>query len=189
MSAKVTIKVDGLDAAVKALSKRTSRYAQYLGKVLHNALVRGSYQARAKLNGGSSGKSVHVSVEKEQVYYSFAVCRLNADGEGVVFLEFGAGDYTNYGVHGQEDINFTEQTGIPIVPGSYSSTVGIGMYSGTGIDPVTGRHYPGGEWYFNGEIYRGVYPRRGMFLASTIVKNELVNPTSKSWTNAEKILK
>ena len=181
MKTTTTITIENLDKVLKQIDKRITEYAPVFGKAIHSALVHGAYTARSRYNGGNNNNGVAVTVEKQQVYYDFAYCRLNADGDQVVFLEFGAGNYTNYGVHGEEDLEFTAQTGVPVTPGSYSSTVGIGMYSGTGIDPRNGHPYPGGYWIHDGKFYRGIYPKRGMYSAAQIAKVDLADTNSKVW--------
>lgn len=183
MSNRVTVKVSGIKETEKALQKRKMSYASYFGRVLHNALVKAGYTARSEYNGANANRAVFVKAEKESVYGSFAYCRLNADGDGVVFLEFGAGDATGQGAHGEEENNFTMETGISILPGSYSSTEGTGEYVNNAL-----ANNGNGWWHFNGQIYTAIQPRRAMYKAKLKAITELANTNSESYTKAESVL-
>ena len=97
-------------------------------------------------------RSVLVSVDQLERTETTVAYLISANGEGVVFLEFGAGDTTDYGDHGDWTAKMAAN-GIPIVKGSYSSTIGSGEYARTG------------QWHFGGEVYRGVFPRRALYQA------------------------
>lgn len=97
-------------------------------------------------------RSVLVSVDQLERTETTVAYLISANGEGVVFLEFGAGDTTDYGDHGDWTAKMAAN-GIPIVKGSYSSTVGSGEYARTG------------QWHFGGQVYRGVFPRRALYQA------------------------
>lgn len=77
--------------------------------------------------------------------------RIIANGEAVVFLEFGAGVDTDSGHEYAGAL--TSQTGINVTPGSYSSTEGSGQFA----------QY--GWWKFGGRYYRGVRPLRALLHA------------------------
>ena len=183
MSNRVSVKVSGVKDAVKALQKRTMKYTEYFGKVLHNALTHGARSARSAFNGANTNKGVNVHVEKAHAYGSFVYCRLDADGDAVVFLEFGAGDATGQGEHGEEIMNFTEETGISVLPGSYSSTVGSGEYVNNAL-----ANNGEGWWHFNGQIFTAIEPRRGMYKAKQQAVIDLADTRSKAYTNAESTL-
>ena len=176
MSARVSIKVEGVDKAVKALEKRITKYPEYFGKVIHTALVHGGYMARALYNGGNINTAVTVSAERAHVYYDFAYCKLNADGDAVVFLEYGAGDQAGAGDFEGQDLNFEEDSGVMIYPGSYSEE-NAQEYSSWGV------------WFFGGQVYHEIQPRRGMLHASQIVKVDLADTNSKAYQSAESILR
>ena len=81
-----------------------------------------------------------------------------AEGDGVMFLEFGAGMWTT-------DYTYeTESEGLPsIEPGSYSQTEGRGFYR------------PGHEfWYFEHHKYRAIEPTLGFYFAKREIMDQAV---------------
>lgn len=72
-----------------------------------------------------------------------------AEGENVVFLEFGTGVLT-------EDYEHTESEGLPsITPGSWSQTEGKGHF-------IPGVHE---YWYYNHQKYSGTVATQGFYFA------------------------
>ena len=84
------------------------------------------------------GPSVNVSVEQME-----GGLRIVANGEAVVFLEFGAGTQTN-GAN-----MFTREVPFPVKDGSYSES-------------VKGEYYRTGKWHFGGVEYTYIVPRNAM---------------------------
>ena len=86
-----------------------------------------------------------------------------AEGDGVMFLEFGAGVYTS---------DYTAELATeglpPIFPGSYSQTEGRGFFR------------PGHEyWFYQHKKYVGAYPTRGFYMASVEMKEQAVEIAKK----------
>ena len=88
-----------------------------------------------------------------------------AEGENVVFLEFGTGVYTE-DYTDEEDIS---PKGLPpIFPGSWSNTEGMGQF--------TPDHQ---YWYHKHVMYQGTLPTRGFYFASKEIKNQAVDIAKK----------
>ena len=86
-----------------------------------------------------------------------------AEGDGVIFLEFGTGVYT-------EDHTYEmESEGLPpIFAGSYSQTEGTGQFR------------PGHEyWYHDHTRYVGTIPMRGFYMASKEIQEQAVEIAKK----------
>lgn len=81
-----------------------------------------------------------------------------AEGDNVIFLEFGTGSYT------EDHTDDMETFGLPpIFGGSWSATEGSGVYA----------RY--GHWHYKGVDYQGTNPTRGFYFASKEIKEQAVN--------------
>lgn len=81
-----------------------------------------------------------------------------AEGENVIFLEFGTG------VDVTDTTDEMETEGLPpIYKGSWSETEGTGQFA----------HYR--YWYYNGHRYTGTMATQGFYLASKEIRTEAVN--------------
>ncbi len=106
----------------------------------------------------------------ENIYEDYEVsCIVNgnsamiiAEGDDVVFLEFGAGVLTNDYTEGMETEGLP-----PIYPGSYSETEGLKMFSRYGY------------WFHAGKKYTGLVPMRGFYFASKEIKEQAVEVAKK----------
>lgn len=80
-----------------------------------------------------------------------------AEGENVIFLEFGTG------VEVVDTTDEMETEGLPpIYKGSWSETEGTGMFARNGY------------WYYNGHKYQGTMATQGFYLASKDIKEQAV---------------
>lgn len=143
--ATVEVSVKGLDAAIDLLkrnSKNVDRFLERLCEVGQNA-------AQSAFGGGGS---VIVAWSKANDGYV-----ITANGQAVMFLEFGAGIYTD------ETHEFASQMPFDVAPGSYSQTVGQGQF----IPGV--REF----WYLGHTRIEGVQPRRGMWLCYKAMEDNL----------------
>lgn len=85
-----------------------------------------------------------------------------AEGENVVFLEFGTGVDTD------DNTNEMETEGLPpIYKGSWSETEGRGTFA---------RH---GYWHYNGVLYEGTMATHGFYFASKEIKERAVEEAKK----------
>lgn len=85
-----------------------------------------------------------------------------AEGENVVFLEFGTGVDT---IDTTADM---ETSGLPpIYPGSWSETEGTGVFA---------RH---GFWHYKGVLYEGTMATMGFYFASKEIKERAVEVTKR----------
>jgi hypothetical protein len=80
-------------------------------------------------------------------------CVVIAEGDNVMFLEFGTGVDTE-----DHSDSFEHEALPPIEAGSWSATEGRGTFA---------RH---GYWHYNGELYFGTTPKRGFWFASKEMK-------------------
>ena len=88
-----------------------------------------------------------------------------AEGENVMFLEFGTGIYTDdYTEEGE-----VESQGLPVIfPGSWSNTEGMGQFR-------PDHQY----WYHKHVMYQGTLPTRGFYFASKEIKAQAVDIAKK----------
>lgn len=85
-----------------------------------------------------------------------------AEGDNVVFIEFGTGAYT------QDFSQELDTEGLPpIFGGSWSATEGSGVYA---------RH---GFWHYKGTLYFGTDPTHGFYFASKEMKEQAVEIAKK----------
>lgn len=98
-----------------------------------------------RIGAEATGYGSMVSVEETE--YG---CRIVARGEGIAFIEFGAGDAA---------VGYPKQIdGVDIRPGSWSeSELGSGEYAAKGY------------WYFGGQKYTEIPQRRGMIKAEEAI--------------------
>ena len=146
--ATVEVSVKGLDTAIRLLqrnSKNIDRFLERLCEVGQNA-------AQAAF-----GNAVSVTWSKSGDGYV-----ITANGEAVMFLEFGAGIYTD------EAHEFASQMPFEVAPGSFSQTVGQGQF------------IPGERefWYWGHTRMEGVQPRRGMWQCYRAMEDSL----ERVWT-------
>ena len=81
-----------------------------------------------------------------------------AEGDGVLFLEFGTGVSTT------DTTDEMETEGLPpIYPGSWSETEGSGVFA---------RH---GHWHYKGVDYTGTMATMGFYFASKEIRDKAVN--------------
>lgn len=86
-----------------------------------------------------------------------------AEGDNVVFLEFGTGVYT------EDHSSEMEAEGLPpIFAGSYSQTEGMGHFR-------PDHQY----WYYEGIKYAGTLPTQGFYFASKEIKEQAVEIAKK----------
>ena len=86
-----------------------------------------------------------------------------AEGQNVMFLEFGTGVYTD------DFSDEMETKGLPpIFAGSYSQTEGRGHFR-------PDHQY----WYYNRVMYQGTLPTRGFYFASKDIKEQAVEIAKK----------
>ena len=81
--------------------------------------------------------------------------KIVAEGEDVLFIEFGAGDATMNPM-------FENYVGVDVYPGAYSEQVGSGEYAETG------------KWHFGGKTYTEVQPRMGLYDAKLYIQGAAV---------------
>ena len=169
------IKLDLTDVAntVESLVKYKAALLDFFGEAI--TIASDKAMNTAQVGYGSAANVSRLPLEKGASTVSGG---LNATGRSVVFLEFGAGDYTGYGNGGDTDNTFQSETGIPIEAGQYSAFDGTGEYV-RNLE-LTGR----GFWHFGGQVYRGVYPVRALYHASQEIHSELGDPRSQSYETA-----
>jgi len=85
-----------------------------------------------------------------------------AEGDDVVFLEFGAGFGTDDHTDGMETSGLP-----PIYPGSWSETEGTGQFIRKGY------------WYWNKQKYTSVTSTKGFYFASKEIKDQAVDVAIK----------
>ena len=81
-----------------------------------------------------------------------------AEGDNVIFLEFGTGVYTEDHTEGMEADGLP-----PIFAGSYSQSEGMGHFR-------PDHQY----WYYEGVKYQGTLPMQGFYFASKEIKEQAV---------------
>ena len=125
-----------MNRIIKSTSSKIDQFLKELAEIGQRA-AQGAY---------GDGGAVIVTVEP--IENGFAI---NASGDAVVFLEFGAGSAVNGGNR------YAEYMPFEVRPGSYSEVH---------YDPQTGSPRPSyhldGYWEFGGVHYTEVYPRNGM---------------------------
>lgn len=86
-----------------------------------------------------------------------------AEGENVMFLEFGTGVYT------EDHTEEMETKGLPVIfPGSWSNTEGMGQFR------------PDHQYWFHKHVmYQGTLPSRGFYFASKEIKEQAVGIAKK----------
>ena len=86
-----------------------------------------------------------------------------AEGENVMFLEFGTGVYT------EDHTDEMETKGLPVIfPGSWSNTEGMGQFR------------PDHQYWFHKHVmYQGTLPSRGFYFASKEIKEQAVDIAKK----------
>ena len=140
--AKHTISVDllsprSVDRALEELRKLEEEF----DKKVNIFLERLANLGRETLDGlGYTVDSGAITVTVEKIDDGYCI---NAAGQGIVFLEFGAGDTVASGNR------YAGQMPFEVRPGSYSETHAQ-QYSNYGI------------WIFGGVIYTEIMPRNGM---------------------------
>ena len=173
------IAVTGIKEAQDALEKRIQSYAPMMQEAISIATRKAATTAdlyyHNYVDHSEEQPAVVCSAMPTTIQGETVSGGVNADGGAVVFLEFGAGDVTGFGEHGETIENFEATSGVSVYPGSFSE-VNSQQYSNKGY------------WVFGGRVYRGVYPRRGMFHASQEIKAELSDATSQSYEIAKQVL-
>lgn len=125
---------DKANRIVSELAKRGAQIVEYS----YSANVYEDYEVSCVVNGNSA--------------------MIIAEGDDVVFLEFGAG------VNTEDYTGEMETEGLPpIYPGSYSETEGLKMFSRYGY------------WFHEGKKYTGLQPMRGFYFASKDIKEQAVD--------------
>lgn len=144
------ILIDHISVAdIERALRKVERYAEKIdGRMnrLTEVLAKDGAEAAADAYGSSS-------VDVNAIYEGNGTSLVVAQGEPVVFLEFGAGDTV-------ATPEFTEANfPFDISSGSYSRTEGSGEYDETG------------KWHFGKREYRYIYPRRGMVNAERVIED------------------
>lgn len=170
MSNRVSVKVSGVNEAVNRLKSRIMSYPNYFAAVIKTETQDAANVAQGYFGGAVSCVAGPVTQEAAMIRGS-----VEADGSAVVFLEFGAGDATGRGEHGDEVSEFERNSGIEVRPGSYSEAHG-GEYARQGF------------WHFGGRKYTEVAPLRGMYHAAQQMKTDLSDANSSAYTSNESIL-
>ena len=139
----------------KTLPKKIDEKLKFLAKIIRDKTDRAYHTHRRRKHRSVNVTVSHVTIEGEN-----RVITVSANGEAVVFLEFGAGDMAGAFDGGNYDMVMAEN-GIIITPGSYSVTLGLG-----GQDPPVHPNYAYDEyWLFNGQKYTYIEPTRGLYRA------------------------
>ena len=135
---KVVIYVDPTNpASIRRAERRFKAEKRRFEQKVDEFLAEIAELGRSEAESGYGGV---ISVTVEPIANGYAII---ASGEGIVFLEFGAGDTVNSG-----NI-FAGQTGVDVRSGSYSETHAQ-QYSTAGF------------WLFGGVKYTEVRPRNAM---------------------------
>ena len=177
MKTTTTIKIENLDKVLNKLAKRVTAYPTYMAAVLRDAT-----DYAADVAGSDLGSAVFCHKGQTSVMGYTARGSVEADGAAVVFLEFGAGDLAGVGQHGDQILNFEQNSGILVHPGSYLKNNGPGEYYRTMNSPS------GGHWHFGGQVYHFIQPRRGMYHAAQDLKTELANADSHFYQDNKALL-
>lgn len=140
---------DSIDRAITQLKTYKSTLNAKIEEVITSLAVMGKQIVDYQYSLGSDPYEVSCIVNGDSAM-------IIAEGDGVMFLEFGAGVYTS------DYTGSTESEGLPpIYPGSYSQTEGRGFFR------------PGHEyWYFNHKKYVGVQSCYGFYFASKEIKEQ-----------------
>lgn len=88
---------------------------------------------------------------------------VTAEGRGVYFVEFGAGDLAGTGMMKNPPVATT--------PGSYS-------------EQHAQEYTQYGYWYWNGHVFNEIAPRSGVYYASEFMRRDLINIAKEVFTNA-----
>lgn len=152
-----------MKVSVKNVDKVIKQLDDYKRRVLmdhFSARVREFCEEVQRVAGSLYGGAVSVSVEQLERTETTVAYLVTANGEGVVFLEFGAGDATGAGVSSEWKAKM-EAEGIRIVPASYSMNNPTGgEYARTSKNGTKS-----GFWHFGGQVYTEVFPRRALYQA------------------------
>lgn len=163
-----------ISADVRKIVRSIEKYRKNLEKFISNT-VNAVAEAVANAARPVYGSAVRVNVEPVQHEDTLYSCFVTAEGKAVVFLEFGAGDYTDSGHPFAPEL--AKQAAVYVRAGQWSSTEGLGAKDQS--DPRNHPNYASdGYWFFGGRFYNGVLPRRALFNAvqSAMAKTQgLVN--------------
>ena len=170
MSNRVSVKVSGVNEAVNRLKSRIMSYPNYFSAVIKTETQDAANVAQGYFGGAASCVAGPVTQESSMIRGS-----VEANGDAVVFLEFGAGNATGHGEHGDEIITFEMNSGIKVAPGSYS-------------EAHSRMYVENGFWVFGGKTYTQITPVRGMYQAAQKMKADLANSQSAAYTSNESVL-
>ena len=145
-----------LTCETKTLLKELKKYEKSLETGVRN-IIRQFANKVVKEARNAYGESA-VTVTADPVQQSEATCytTIRANGRPVVFLEFGAGDYTD---PSHEYAASLAAAGVYVRAGEWSRTEGNGA---NGKHPT---YADDGWWWYDGKVYKGVMPRRVLFNA------------------------
>jgi len=139
---RVVVPFDPMDpASVRRAERRYERELLKFERKVDQFLAEIAELGRSTAESGYGGM---ITVTVEPISNGYAI---NAAGEDIIFLEFGAGDSVNSG-----NI-FAGQTGVDVRPGSYSEQ--------NPRQPRPSYHIDG-FWIFGNTIYTQVRPRNAM---------------------------
>ncbi len=141
-----------VDNAIEQLNQYKRTLNDKVSEIVEKLAVLGKEVVDAQYSQGSDDYEVSCIVNGNS-------SMIIAEGDGVMFLEFGAGVYTT-------DYTYeTESEGLPeISPGSYSQTEGRGFFR-------LGHEY----WYFERHKYVGIQPCIGFYFAKREIMDEAVD--------------
>ena len=142
------------DALVKQLKTYRENLIKYMNEVVKGicGVIRDKAQA-------VYGRAVDVTVEPIENGNNI-VYQVKAQGEAVVFIEFGAGDRTD-GTN-EYAYNLAAESGVYVYAGSWSRNEGNASYNPT----VHPNYYQDGYWRLKGgAILHYVEPRRALYNA------------------------
>ena len=147
------LKENSIDRAIAELQKYTERLTKRAEKIANDL---------TKIGAKIVDDRYKMSHEEYVVYYLTAkdrgkkTCLIVAEGENVMFLEFGTGIYTD-----DFSDEFDHDTLPPIFGGSWSQTEGMGHFR-------PDHQY----WYYNRVKYQGTLPMMGFYFATKEMKEQ-----------------
>ena len=142
-----------IDDAIKELERYSNRLESACMELAERLAKLGAQTVENEYRSASEEKQF--VVECTQTDNGWTII---AEGENVVFLEFGTGVLT-------EDYEHPEAVGLPnISPGSYSQTEGRGNF-------VVGSHE---YWYYRKKRYSGTIATHGFYFAKREMKEQAI---------------
>lgn len=140
---------------------KTLKYVKFLSRITSELGQIGAEVIDGAYSGGDEYDQGEYTIRCQKI--AGGGCLLIAEGQNVMFLEFGTGVMT--------DVEYgSDEVGLFVYPGSWSQSEGVGQF-------VPGKHE---YWFYDRKFYRGTPATKGFYFASKVMKDKAVGIVKKA---------